>query len=264
MSRRRPITMTSRLAKKSPAHARKARILLKLTQHFNCIHFAGGYPVEAVDIHASIRHLDVLFDKLTITDKVMHAYSLGKERIEDVMEMVRIACEVSEEEFTKQPYLYTNIKLDIAAQTRPTDDRRLPAVYPTRSGRCGDTLHTGRRHGSGDNGRGCDALDCRSAVGHRLVPICHTGHALRHRHLHLERRYEIRRPRPLALRNTCGPPRSQGRWRGSTTCQCVPAAVAPPMCRTGKPCGKPRTRSGQPCNPARIWSTTPPDGWRAG
>ena len=27
--------------------------LLKLTQHFNCIHFAGGYPVEPVDIHAS-------------------------------------------------------------------------------------------------------------------------------------------------------------------------------------------------------------------
>ncbi len=27
--------------------------LLKLTQYFNCIHFAGGYPVEPVDIDAS-------------------------------------------------------------------------------------------------------------------------------------------------------------------------------------------------------------------
>ena len=25
---------------------------MKLTQYFNCIHVAGGYPVEPVDIHA--------------------------------------------------------------------------------------------------------------------------------------------------------------------------------------------------------------------
>ncbi|MEO0944247.1 MAG: trimethylamine methyltransferase family protein [Pseudomonadota bacterium] len=97
------------IGKKVPGTRAQSQNLLKLTQHFNCIHFAGGYPVEAVDIHASIRHLDVVFDKLTLTDKVMHAYSLGKERIEDVMEMVKIACGVSEEEFVKQPYLYTNI-----------------------------------------------------------------------------------------------------------------------------------------------------------
>ncbi|MEO1362764.1 MAG: trimethylamine methyltransferase family protein [Pseudomonadota bacterium] len=83
--------------------------LLKLTQYFNCIHFAGGYPVEPVDIHASIRHLDVLYDKLTLTDKVMHAYSLGKERVEDVMEMVRIAGGLSHEEFEARPHMYTNI-----------------------------------------------------------------------------------------------------------------------------------------------------------
>ena len=83
--------------------------LLRLTQYFNCIHFAGGYPVEPVDIHASVRHLDVVFDKLTLTDKVSHAYSLGKERVEDVMEMVRIAGGLSEEEFRATPRMYTNI-----------------------------------------------------------------------------------------------------------------------------------------------------------
>ncbi len=83
--------------------------LLRLTQYFNCIHFAGGYPVEPVDIHASVRHLDVVFDKLTLTDKVMHAYSLGKERVEDVMEMVRIAGGLSHEEFDASPRMYTNI-----------------------------------------------------------------------------------------------------------------------------------------------------------
>jgi trimethylamine--corrinoid protein Co-methyltransferase len=33
---------------------------MKLTQYFNCIHVAGGYPVEPIDIHASVRHLDCL------------------------------------------------------------------------------------------------------------------------------------------------------------------------------------------------------------
>jgi len=94
---------------KVPGNREQMRDLLKLTQYFNCIHFAGGYPVEPVDIHASVRHLDVLFDKLTLTDKVMHAYSLGKERVEDVMEMVRIAGGLSDEEFEAKPHMYTNI-----------------------------------------------------------------------------------------------------------------------------------------------------------
>ena len=82
---------------------------IKLTQYFNCMHFAGGYPVEPMDLHPSIRHLDCLYDKLTLTDKVVHAYSLGKERVEDVMEMTRIAGGLSHEEFNATPRMYTNI-----------------------------------------------------------------------------------------------------------------------------------------------------------
>jgi trimethylamine---corrinoid protein Co-methyltransferase len=82
---------------------------MKLTQYFNCIHVAGGYPVEPIDIHPSVRHLDCLYEKLTLTDKVCHAYSLGTERVEDVMEMVRIAGGLTEEEFRAKPRMYTNI-----------------------------------------------------------------------------------------------------------------------------------------------------------
>ena len=97
------------IGKKVPGTREMCRDLLRLTQYFNCIHFAGGYPVEPVDVHASVRHLDVLFDKLTLTDKVMHAYSLGAERVDDVMEMVRIAGGLTDDEFDAAPRMYTNI-----------------------------------------------------------------------------------------------------------------------------------------------------------
>lgn len=82
---------------------------IKLTQYFNCIHVAGGYPVEPIDIHPSVRHLDCLQEKLITTDKVVHAYSLGAERVEDVMEMTRLAGGLSHEEFEARPRMYTNI-----------------------------------------------------------------------------------------------------------------------------------------------------------
>jgi len=85
------------------------RSLLKLAQSFNVIHFNTGYAVEPVDIHASIRHLDALYDILTLTDKAVHAYSLGVERIEDAMEMVRIAGGLTQEEFEAKPRMFTNI-----------------------------------------------------------------------------------------------------------------------------------------------------------
>jgi trimethylamine--corrinoid protein Co-methyltransferase len=97
------------LGKKVSGTRAQCANLLRLTQYFNCIHFAGGYPVEPVDVHASVRHLDVVFDKMVLTDKVAHAYSLGVERVEDVMEMVRIAGGLTEEEFQASPRMYTNI-----------------------------------------------------------------------------------------------------------------------------------------------------------
>ncbi len=83
--------------------------LVKLTQYFNCLHFVSGHPVEPIDIHASIRHLDAVRDKLILSDKVMHSYSLGTERIEDNMEMVRLAGGLSHEEFEASPRMFTNI-----------------------------------------------------------------------------------------------------------------------------------------------------------
>jgi len=83
--------------------------LLKLSQIFNIIHFVAGYPVEPVDLHASIRHIECAFDTLTMTDKALHCYSLGRLRNQDVLEMTRIARQVSQEQLDKEPSVFTII-----------------------------------------------------------------------------------------------------------------------------------------------------------
>lgn len=83
--------------------------LLRLSQYFNTIHFIGGYPVEPVDRHASTRHLDCLRDMVHLTDKVIHAYSLGAERIRDGIEIIKIARGVSDEQLEAEPSLISII-----------------------------------------------------------------------------------------------------------------------------------------------------------
>ena len=92
-----------------PGDQQSYRDLVKLSQYFNCIHMFSGYPVEPVDIHPSIRHLECLRDALILSDKVVHAYSLGPERVEDAMEMVRIAGGLSDADFAAKPRMFTNI-----------------------------------------------------------------------------------------------------------------------------------------------------------
>ncbi len=83
--------------------------LLKLAQQLNSVHFIGGYPVEPVDLHASIRHLECAYDAHTLTDRAFHIYSLGKQRNLDGIEMARIARGVDEATFDTQPSITTVI-----------------------------------------------------------------------------------------------------------------------------------------------------------
>ena len=73
------------------------------------MHVWGGYPVEPVDIHASVRHLDALYDMLTLSDKPIHAYSLGRERNLDGIEMARIARGIDDATLEREPSLFTVI-----------------------------------------------------------------------------------------------------------------------------------------------------------
>ncbi len=82
---------------------------LRLGQMLNAVHFFGGYPVEPVDLHPSIRHLEATFDAHTLTDKAFHVYSLGKQRNLDGLEMCRIARGIDEETLEREPSLFSII-----------------------------------------------------------------------------------------------------------------------------------------------------------
>lgn len=83
--------------------------LLRLVQTFTTIHFAAGYPVEPVDIHASVRHLDAIRDSLVLTDKVIHAYSLGRQRNQDALELVKRARGIDEATLQREPSVFSVI-----------------------------------------------------------------------------------------------------------------------------------------------------------
>lgn len=95
------------------------RNFLKLAQMHNILQATGGYPVEPVDIHPSIRHLECIRDLATLTDKPFHIYSLGKERNVDGIEIARIARGIGHDQLLDEPSVYTIIntnsplKLDV-------------------------------------------------------------------------------------------------------------------------------------------------------
>lgn len=90
--------------------------LLKLGQMHNIVHTLGGYPVEPIDVHASVRHLDCVRDFLTLTDKSYCIYSLGHERVMDAIEMTRIAHGLSSDELLERPSLFTIINTNSPLQ----------------------------------------------------------------------------------------------------------------------------------------------------
>ncbi len=83
--------------------------LLRLSQYFNIIHLIGGYPVEPIDRHVSTRHLLNTRDMITLTDKALSGYCLDRQAIRDVMEMVRISRQITDEQFDNEPSVFSVI-----------------------------------------------------------------------------------------------------------------------------------------------------------
>ena len=89
---------------------------LKLTQAHNILHLSSGYPVEPVDVHASIRHLDCISNFITLTDKAYCIYSLGEDRVADALEMTRIAHGLSMDQLREKTCLFSVINTNSPLQ----------------------------------------------------------------------------------------------------------------------------------------------------
>ena len=81
--------------------------LIRLGQSINTVHMWPGYPVEPIDIHASVRHLEAAYDFLTLSDRAIHAYSLGRTKNQDGLEMIKIVRQIDEDTLQREPSMWT-------------------------------------------------------------------------------------------------------------------------------------------------------------
>jgi trimethylamine--corrinoid protein Co-methyltransferase len=63
---------------------------VQLGEVLNTVHVFGGYPVEPVDLPAATRHLDCQRAFVEFGTKPVHAYSLGRTRILDAVEILKL------------------------------------------------------------------------------------------------------------------------------------------------------------------------------
>lgn len=83
--------------------------LVRLSQHLNAVQINGGYPVEPADLPVSTRHLHAISELCQLSDKAVHAYSLGGERNRDALEILRIAHQLSDDELDEHTIVYSVI-----------------------------------------------------------------------------------------------------------------------------------------------------------
>ncbi len=88
------------------------RKFVKLAQYFNIIGGVGGYPVEPIDWHPSIRHLNATREFVMLSDKPLRGYATERTRLLDAMEMARIARGVDQATFEKEPSIITTINVN--------------------------------------------------------------------------------------------------------------------------------------------------------
>ncbi|MDH3740399.1 MAG: trimethylamine methyltransferase family protein [Hyphomicrobiales bacterium] len=92
-----------------PGSFEDAQNFIRLSQYFNAIHLAGGISVDALDIHASVRHLHVARAKAKLSDKPVFASSTGRKRLFDGIECARISRGIDYDQMEREPSVFTVI-----------------------------------------------------------------------------------------------------------------------------------------------------------
>ena len=88
---------------------------MKLFQGFDIL--AANAPfVEPQDIPVDVRHLHITRSQLVLTDKPTFAFTRGRQRVQDVFEMLRIRHGLGLDEFVGQPVVWANINTNSPRQ----------------------------------------------------------------------------------------------------------------------------------------------------
>ena len=83
--------------------------LIKLAHQLNAVHLCASPPVEAMELPAESRHLDVSVSFATITDKCWGARAIGGRRVRDAFEINRLARGLTAQEAFDKPGIIANI-----------------------------------------------------------------------------------------------------------------------------------------------------------
>ena len=83
--------------------------LVRLEQSLNALHLVGGQPVASIDLAAETRHLDVYRAFITLSDKIWSPSALGRERIDDGIDMMCLAAGLDRDALARTPMLLSNI-----------------------------------------------------------------------------------------------------------------------------------------------------------
>ncbi len=126
----------------------------KLGQFFNCIHTVGDGSVDAIDVHASVRHLEVMRNKVRYSDKgAVRLFDRTQSPARQAWKSCAYPAGISEEEFRREPSAYTVINTQLAVQAGRTHGDGHHRDGTPQPGLRGNAVHFGRCHGAGDAGR---------------------------------------------------------------------------------------------------------------
>ncbi|RJG44518.1 MULTISPECIES: trimethylamine methyltransferase family protein [unclassified Mesorhizobium] len=86
--------------------------LVRLAQHFNCIHMIGNQVCAPVEMPANSRHLDTYFANATLTDKSFHVSAIGRGRALDGISMMAISRGLTLDQMRDDPGVTTIISVN--------------------------------------------------------------------------------------------------------------------------------------------------------
>ncbi len=86
--------------------------LIKLGQSLNVLSLGGASPVEATNLPAETRHLDLYHAQITLTDRAWNARAIGAERVTDALEMVAIARGIERQQLKHEPSLLSVVNVN--------------------------------------------------------------------------------------------------------------------------------------------------------